>query len=94
MNTNDQHKRTIALVVAWAGVAAALGVFAYSTVAYDPNLGHFAPPWVSFTFIAAGFLAIIAFNIAGRLKTTDVLIRVLEIGFKAAEQQFHSKKGK
>lgn len=94
MTTSAPHRRILALTVAWCGIGAALGVFAYSTVAFDPNQGHFAPPWVSFVFIAAVAVAIMAANIAGRLKMTDVVLRAFEIGFKSAEQQFRQMKGK
>lgn len=86
---NDHRGRIItALAVTWGAVAAALGVFAYSTLEFDPNAGHFAPPWVSFIFIASVGVAIIAANIAGRLKMTDAVLRAFEVGFKSAERYF------
>lgn len=82
------HRRAAAVITAWCAVAVALGMFAYSTVAFDPNAGHFAPPWVSFVFIASVGVAIISANIAGRLQLTDVVIRAFETGFKSAERHF------
>lgn len=82
------QRRGVALALTWTAVAGAVGLFSYETEEYDPNLGHFAPPWVSFAFIGCVAVAIIGANIAGRLKFTDVVIRAFETGFKSAERHF------
>lgn len=87
MPVKDSNKKIIARVIGWFGVATAMGLFTYSTLEYDPNALHFAPPWVSFAFIAAGFVSLMAFQAAGRLKVTDVVLRTsFELGFKAGAE--------
>lgn len=90
------RRRVIWIAATWTLGCAGLGVFSYATLEFDPNQGHFAPPWVSFVFIACGISAVITSNVAGNLRAVDAMVRAFKIGFEAAEKQFKdmNKKGK
>jgi hypothetical protein len=83
----ESLRRALAVVAMMGGWAAALGIFAYATLEFDPNHGDFAPQWVGFTFILCIGIAIAGSSARARMRLSDTIVQAFKAGLKAADER-------
>lgn len=84
-DTGESLRRVGAAFFQWAGWGYAFGIFLYATLNYDPATGHFAPQWISFTFIGSLCIGVAGTLVRSRMRLTDSIVTAFEMGARAYE---------
>lgn len=82
-DAGESIRRAAASFFQWGGWGYAFGIFLFATLNYDPATGHFAPQWVSFTFIGSLCIGVAGTLVRSRMRLTDTIVGAFQAGAEA-----------
>jgi hypothetical protein len=86
---DDTGWRVFGYITCFGGWAYSLAMLIYALIYTYQHNGHRAPEWVNLTYFLSLALAIVGSLVLARLKTTDIFIKVFQLGFKAGKYSNH-----
>lgn len=83
----ESVRRVGASVLQWGGWGGAVALLIWATVNYNPSTGHFAPQWVSLTFILLIGFAIAGTTARARMRLSDTIIAAMKMGYSLRKDE-------
>lgn len=83
----ESVRRVGASVLQWGGWGGAVFLLIWAPLQYNPSKGHFAPQWVSLTFILCIGFAIAGTTARARMRLSDTIVAAMKMGFTLSEQR-------
>lgn len=81
----ESARRATASVLQWGSWMGAVFLLIWAPLTYNPSKGHFAPQWVSLTFILLIGIAIAATTARSRMRLSDTIVSAMQVGFDASK---------